>query len=100
MLDLRPHIRPGDGVWWSQAGGEATPLVDALLDQVGDIGPVRAFCGLSFNRRLRATPPGLTLVSYGAMGELRAASRSGSRSPAAAIWPPAIPACISAWERS
>ncbi|GAA2864493.1 acetyl-CoA hydrolase/transferase C-terminal domain-containing protein [Pseudonocardia halophobica] len=73
MLDLRPHIRPRDGVWWSQAGAEATPLVDALLDQVADIGPVRAFCGLSFNRRLREVPAELTLTSYGAMGELRKA---------------------------
>ncbi|BBG02762.1 MULTISPECIES: acetyl-CoA hydrolase/transferase family protein [Pseudonocardia] len=71
MIDLRPYVRPGDGVWWSQAGAEATPLVDALLDQVADIGPVRAFSGLTFNRRLREVPPELTLVSYGAMGELR-----------------------------
>ncbi|MCD2196786.1 4-hydroxybutyrate CoA-transferase [Actinomycetospora endophytica] len=77
MLDLRPHLRPGDGVWWSQAGAEATPLVDALLDQVGDLGPVRAFCGLTFNPRLRDLPPQLTLTSYGAMGELRAASAAG-----------------------
>lgn len=73
MLDLRQHIRLGDGVWWSQAGGEATPLVDALLEQVADIGPVRAFSGLTFNRRLREVPEQLTLVSYGAMGELRKA---------------------------
>jgi acyl-CoA hydrolase len=77
MLDLHPHVRPGDGVWWSQAAAEATPLVDALLDQVGAIGPVRAFCGLTFNRRLRDLPPQLTLTSYGAMGELRAASAAG-----------------------
>jgi acyl-CoA hydrolase len=73
MIDLRPHIQEGDGVWWSQAGAEATPLVDALLDQVADIGRVRAFSGLSFNRRLRDVPSELTLVSYGAMGELRKA---------------------------
>lgn len=77
MLDLSAHVRAGDGVWWSQAGAEATPLVDALLDQVGDIGPVRAFCGLTFNRRLRDLPPELALTSYGAMGELRAASTAG-----------------------
>jgi acyl-CoA hydrolase len=53
------------------------PLVDALLDQVGGIGPVRAFCGLTFNRRLRDLPPELALTSYGAMGELRAASVAG-----------------------
>jgi acyl-CoA hydrolase len=73
MIDLREHIRPGEGVWWSQAGGEATPLVDALLDQVGGIGPVRAFSGLTFNRRLREVPAEVSLVSYGAMGELRRA---------------------------
>jgi len=70
-MDLRRYVRPGDGVWWSQAGAEAVPLVDALLDQVADIGPVRAFSGLTFNRRLRDVPAGLSLVSYGAMGELR-----------------------------
>ena len=77
MIDLRAHVHAGDGVWWSQAGAEATPLVDALIDQVGDIGPVRAFCGLTFNRRLAAPPAGLELTSYGAMGELRAASAAG-----------------------
>lgn len=73
VIDLRPHVRAGDGVWWSQAGAEATPLVDALLDQVADIGPVRAFSGLTFNRRLRDVPDEVGLVSYGAMGELRRA---------------------------
>lgn len=75
MIDLQPFIRAGDGVWWGQAGAEATPLVDALLDQVPDIGPIRAFSGLTFNRRLREVPEQLTLTSYGAMGELRRASR-------------------------
>lgn len=77
MLDLSAHVRPGDGVWWSQAAAEATPLVDALLDQVGGIGLIRAFCGLTFNRRLRALPPEISLSSYGAMGELRAVSAAG-----------------------
>jgi acyl-CoA hydrolase len=75
VLDLRPHLHAGDGVWWGQAAAEATPLVDALLDQVGDIGPVRAFCGLSINRRLRDVPEEVALVSYGALGELRRAAR-------------------------
>ena len=73
VIDLRPHVRAGDGVWWGQAGAEAIPLVDVLLDQVADIGPVRAFSGLTYNRRLRSVPEQLTLVSYGAMGELRRA---------------------------
>jgi acyl-CoA hydrolase len=77
-IDLRPLVTAGDGVWWGQAAAEATPLVDALLDQAGDIGPVRAFCGLSFNRRLaRDFPKEITLLSYGALGELRALSKAG-----------------------
>ena len=77
-IDLRPLVTAGDGVWWSQAAAEATPLVDALLDQAGDIGPVRAFCGLSFNRRLaRDLPKQITLLSYGAMGELRSLREAG-----------------------
>jgi acyl-CoA hydrolase len=77
MLDLRPHVRAGDGVWWSQAGAEATPLVDALLDQIAAIGPVSAFCGLTFNQRLRELPIELELTSYGAMGELRTLAKAG-----------------------
>lgn len=76
-LDLRAFVRPGDGVWWGQAAAEATPLVDALLDQAPGLGPLTAFCGLTFNRRLRDLPENLTLTSYGAMGELRALSRAG-----------------------
>lgn len=77
MLDLRPFLRRGDGVWWSQAAAEATPLVDSLLDQAADIGAVRAFCGLSLNRRLEMPPDAVSLSSYGAMGRLRAAHRAG-----------------------
>lgn len=76
VLDLRHHIAAGDGVWWGQAAAEATPLIDALLDQVGDIGPVRGFGGIGGNRRLARDLPGnLTVVSYGAMGELRRVPR-------------------------
>lgn len=63
MIDLRRHIAPGAGIWWGQAAAEATPLVDALLDQDVEIG--RAFCGLSWHAR------DLNLVSYGALGALR-----------------------------
>lgn len=63
MIDLRRHVAPGAGIWWGQAAAEAVPLIDALADQAVDIG--RAFCGLSWHSR------DLSLVSYGAMGELR-----------------------------
>jgi acyl-CoA hydrolase len=78
MIDLAPHIAAGSGVWWSQTSAEPTPLVHALLDQVGAIGPLRAFVGLTWNQRLtRELPDGLTVVSYGGLGELRSLSRSG-----------------------
>lgn len=78
MLDLAPHIGPCTGVWWSQAGAEPTPLVHALLDQADEIGPVRAFCGLSWDRRLvRELPNSVSLSSYGALGHLRRLSRAG-----------------------
>lgn len=66
MIALRQYIAPGAGIWWGQAAAEATPLLDALLDQ--DIRPGQAFCGLSWHPRLTAE---LNLVSYGAMGTLR-----------------------------
>lgn len=78
MIDLRGLVRAGDGIWWGQAGAEPEPLVNALLEQVGDIGPVRAFCGLTWNERLsRDLPPELTVLSYGGLGELRRLSRAG-----------------------
>lgn len=77
-IDLTPHVHSGDGVWWGQGGAEPTPLVDALLDQVAGIGQVRAFSGLTWNERLsRDLPPGLTVLSYGGLGELRRLSRAG-----------------------
>ncbi|MCQ4079176.1 hypothetical protein NGB36_00735 [Streptomyces sp. RB6PN25] len=78
MLDLTPYIRAGDGVWWGQGGAEPEPLVNALLDQVDGIGPVRAFCGLTWNERLSGDlPESLTVLSYGGLGRLRELSRHG-----------------------
>lgn len=77
-LDLSRYVRPGAGVWWGQAGAEPEPLVHALLDQASEIGPVRAFCGLTWNERLSAElPPSIRMVSYGALGELRKLARAG-----------------------
>jgi len=78
MIDLAPFVPPGAGIWWSQASAEPTPLVHALLDQADRIGPVRAFCGLSWDERLvKELPDGVSLSSYGALGDLRKLSRAG-----------------------
>jgi acyl-CoA hydrolase len=78
MIDLGRYIAPGSGVWWGQGGAEPTPLVNQLLDQVEEIAPIRAFSGLTWNERLSGDlPPGLTVLSYGGLGELRTLSRNG-----------------------
>lgn len=79
MIDLAPYIKPGDGVWWGQAGAEPEPLVNALLDQADALGPVRAFTGMTWNERLAGDLPGsMTMVSYGGLGLLRRLSRRGA----------------------
>lgn len=78
MIDLGQYVPSGAGIWWSQASAEPQPLVHALLDQIDDLGPHRAFCGLTWDKRLtRELPDGLTLTSYGSLGELRVLSREG-----------------------
>jgi len=78
VIDLSRHIRPGSGIWWSQASAEPTVLVHALLDQADWLGPVRAFCGLSWDERLTTQlPDSITVISYGALGGLRQLSALG-----------------------
>ncbi|MCW2786636.1 MAG: putative 4-hydroxybutyrate CoA-transferase [Marmoricola sp.] len=77
MIDLGEHIPPGAGIWWSQAGAEPVALVHALLDQSDSLGPHTAFCGLTWDKRLtRELPEGLSIMSYGGLGELRVLSRA------------------------
>jgi len=77
-VDFSKLLRAGDGAWWSQAGAEPEPLVNVLLDQAADIGPLRAFCGLTWNKRLAGgIPDGLSVVSYGGLGQLRSLSKVG-----------------------
>ncbi|MDW5611844.1 acetyl-CoA hydrolase/transferase family protein [Mycolicibacterium sp. D5.8-2] len=78
MIYFTEFLAPGDGVWWGQAAAEPRPLVDALLAQSAQIGPIRAFTGLSWNLRLADDLPAeVFLQSYGGLGELRHLSRSG-----------------------
>src|ERR1700744_718074 len=78
MIDLSPSLAPGSGVWWGQPGAEPTALVHALIDQADRIGPIRAFCGLSWDSRLTTElPASISLSSYGALGALRRLSRQG-----------------------
>ncbi len=72
MLDFAEQLRPGMGVWWSQAAAEPRPLVDLLLAQAPALGSLRLFTGLSWNDQLaQSMSPTDTMVSYGGLGALR-----------------------------
>ena len=78
MIDLGRYLSPGGGVWWGQASAEPTVLVHALLDQADRIGPIEAFCGLSWDSRLTTgLPASIALSSYGALGALHRLARQG-----------------------
>jgi acyl-CoA hydrolase len=77
MVDFSSYLKPDMGVWWGQAAAEPRPLVDSLLDQAGDIGPLRLFTGLSWNDQLaQAISPADTMFSYGGLGALRSLNAS------------------------
>jgi acyl-CoA hydrolase len=78
VIDFGKYLNRGDGVWWGQAAAEPRPLVDALIAQNAQIGPIRTFTGLSWNDQLAVTMPlRVSMVSYGGLGELRELSRIG-----------------------
>ncbi|TPG36517.1 acetyl-CoA hydrolase/transferase family protein [Mycolicibacterium hodleri] len=78
MIDLSAYLHAGDGVWWGQAAAEPRPLVDALITQSPRIGPLRVFTGLSWNDQLvHSIPVGVSMVSYGGLGELRQLGKAG-----------------------
>jgi acyl-CoA hydrolase len=78
VIDFGKYLTSGDGVWWGQAAAEPRPLVDALIAQNAQIGPIRTFTGLSWNDQLAVTMPlRVSMVSYGGLGELRELSRIG-----------------------
>lgn len=78
MLDVADFLYPGIGVWWGQGSAEPEPLVNGVLDAVDRVGPIRAFSGLTWNERLSGDlPDGLTVLSYGGLGQLRQLSRHG-----------------------
>lgn len=78
MIDVAAFLHPGDGVWWGQGSAEPEPLVNQVLDVVDQVGPIRAFSGLTWNERLSGDLPDLlTVISYGGLGQLRSLSRHG-----------------------
>ncbi|HKP60696.1 MAG TPA: acetyl-CoA hydrolase/transferase C-terminal domain-containing protein [Polyangiales bacterium] len=71
-LDLARFLRPRDRIVWSQACGEPTTLVEALIAQSEAIGGLSAFAATSFSGVLDvAAAEKLDLSSMGAIGALR-----------------------------
>jgi len=71
-LCLREFLRPGDHIVWSQARGEPTTLIDALLAQADDIGGLSAFAATSFSGHLDvAAAEKIAISSMGGIGDLR-----------------------------
>lgn len=71
-LDLSQFLRPGDRIVWSQACGEPTTLVEALIAQADHIGKLSAFAATSFSGILTVdAAQKLELSSMGAIGSLR-----------------------------
>lgn len=78
MIDVGDFLNPGDGVWWGQGSAEPEPLVNQLLDAAGRVGPIRVFCGLTWNERLAGgLHDNISMLSYGGLGRLRQLHRTG-----------------------
>jgi acyl-CoA hydrolase len=72
-LCLREFLRPGDRIVWSQACGEPTTLIEALLAQAEGIGALSAFAATSFSGQLDVVAAEkIAISSMGAIGDLRA----------------------------
>jgi acyl-CoA hydrolase len=70
-LDLTQWIRPGDGVFWSQACSEPVSLVDQLIEQASRLGSTNVYCGHTLRDAL-ADPRAahLRITSHGTLGRL------------------------------
>jgi len=69
--DLARFVGPGDGVVIGQCCAEPVPLVDALLTQASQLGPLRVFVGMTFRDAFATAPDALEVWSYGGLGRTR-----------------------------
>lgn len=77
QLDLSKFLRPGDRIVMSQACGEPTTLVEALIEQGREIGGLSAFIATSFSGVF--TPEAtdsFSMSSMGAIGALRSLTKA------------------------
>ncbi len=77
-LDLRRFIRPGDRVLVAEGAGEPQTLTEALIEQRQALGGVEVFLGLTLGTAFAPDRvDGLTLRSYGALGQIRRLADAG-----------------------
>ncbi len=77
-IDLRQHLKPGDHIVFSQACGEPSTLVEALIAQGAEIGDLKAFIATSFSNAFTPeTSDAFALSSMGAIGVLRSMTKAG-----------------------
>jgi acyl-CoA hydrolase len=77
-LQLGAYLRPGDHIVWGQACGEPTTLVEALIGQADDIGPLSVFTATSFSGLLtKEAAEKVAFSSMGAIGALRTLTAAG-----------------------
>lgn len=75
-LDLSAYLKPGDRIVMSQACGEPSTLVEALIAQGKDIGGLSAFIATSFSGVFQPdTAASFSLSSMGAIGALRSMTK-------------------------
>jgi acyl-CoA hydrolase len=79
-LDFTGIIRPGDHIVWGQGSGEAQTLVERLVEQRHQLGPLKVFLGgISYTPTLKPEHADmLTFTGYGAIGNLRELARAGA----------------------
>jgi acyl-CoA hydrolase len=76
--DLKAWIRPGDHIVWSQAAGEPLTLIEALMAQRAELGPLHVFMGASFADTVQpAHTDHIRFSSFGAIGQLKRLTRAG-----------------------
>ncbi|NYT86724.1 acetyl-CoA hydrolase/transferase family protein [Pollutimonas harenae] len=69
-IDLSRYIRPGDTIWWNQGTAEPLRLTESLVRQRAEIGPCRAFLGVTSSTTLQAEHADfLSLLSYCGLGQ-------------------------------
>jgi acyl-CoA hydrolase len=77
-IDLKGIVRPGDQVIWGQGTGEPATLVEALLRQRAELGPIKVFLASMFSTTLQGEHADhISFTGFGAVGTARRLTKAG-----------------------